>query len=203
MTETMEQAIYVPERRLEGKWCDKIIEEFEYRLENFPSTSVIWNSGDDFGPVERKDKATFLDSLYSYDVGMDLRNSMGCGKLGLEINTLLDHGLKEYMEIFDNLKNMRFVSIQQKVQRTPKNGGYHIWHCEQGSPDTASRVLVWSVYLNDVEEGGETEFLYQGKRVKAEKGKLVIFPANYLYTHRGNPPISNTKYIVTGWYNIF
>jgi hypothetical protein len=76
MTDIMEQAIYVPDRRLEGKWCDKIIEEFEYRLENFPSTSVIWNSGDDFGPVERKDKATFLDSLYSADVGMDLRNSM-------------------------------------------------------------------------------------------------------------------------------
>ena len=203
MTEIMDQAIYIPEKRLEEKWCDKIVEEFDYRLDNFPSTSVMWNSGEDFGPAERKDTATFLDSLYSYEVGLDLRNNLGCGKLGEELNKVLHNGLREYMEIFDSLKQVKFISVQQKIQKTPKNGGYHVWHFEQANPDSAPRILVWTVYLNDVEEGGETEFLYQGKKVQAEKGKLVIFPANYLYTHRGNPPISNTKYIVTGWYNIF
>ena len=58
------------------------------------------------------------------------------------------------------------------------------------------------IYLNDVEEGGETEFLYQPKRIKAEKGKIVIFPADFMHTHRGNPPISNEKYVLTGWFNI-
>ena len=31
--------------------------------------------------------------------------------------------------------------------------------------------MAWMVYLNDVEEGGETEFLYQKLKVKPKKGK--------------------------------
>jgi hypothetical protein len=50
-----------------------------------------------------------------------------------------------------------------------------------------------------VQEGGETEFLYQHMRVKPEQGTLVIWPAAFTHTHRGNPPLSNEKYIVTGW----
>ena len=65
----------------------------------------------------------------------------------------------------------------------------------------AGRMLVWTIYLNDVLEGGETEFLYHSERHKAEEGKIVIFPANYMCAHRGNPPLSNTKYILTGWYS--
>ena len=60
--------------------------------------------------------------------------------------------------------------------------------------------LLSNVYLNDVEEGGETEFLYQGVKLKPETGKLVIFPTSYMYPHRGNPIYKGEKYIITGWY---
>jgi hypothetical protein len=86
-----------------------------------------------------------------------------------------------------------------KVQKTEVGQGYHIWHCESQSKSDCARVLVWTLYLNDVEEGGETEFLYQHKRVKPEQGTLIIWPSGFTHTHRGNPPMSNTKYIVTGW----
>jgi hypothetical protein len=62
-----------------------------------------------------------------------------------------------------------------------------------------SRAFVWSVYLNDVKEGGETEFLHFSKRVKPKKGRIVIWPAGFPYLHRGNPPISNEKYLLTSW----
>ena len=62
-------------------------------------------------------------------------------------------------------------------------------------------MLVWTVYLNDIDKGGETEFLYQSERIKAKKGRVVFFPANWTHIHRGNPPLSETKYIATGWYN--
>jgi hypothetical protein len=55
------------------------------------------------------------------------------------------------------------------------------------------------IYLNDVEEGGETEFLYQKRRVQAKQGRLVMWPAAYTHTHRGNPPLSGDKYALTGW----
>ena len=61
------------------------------------------------------------------------------------------------------------------------------------------RALVYSVYLNDVEEGGETEFLHFSKRVKPKTGRIVIWPAGFPYLHRGNPPLSGTKYILTSW----
>ena len=55
------------------------------------------------------------------------------------------------------------------------------------------------LYLNTIEDGGETEFLYQGKRVKAEQGKLLIWPAGFTHVHRGNPPLKESKYILTSW----
>ena len=86
-----------------------------------------------------------------------------------------------------------------KIQKTEVGGGYHAWHYESSNREMSNRLLTWILYLNDVEEGGETEFLYQHKRVKPKQGTLVIAPAAFTHTHRGNPPLSNTKYILTGW----
>lgn len=86
-----------------------------------------------------------------------------------------------------------------KIQRTEKEQGYHVWHSDAESRAMAQRLLVFIMYLNDVKEGGETEFLYLSKRIKPKMGRILIFPATYTHTHRGNPPISNTKYIFTGW----
>ena len=56
------------------------------------------------------------------------------------------------------------------------------------------------VYLNDVKEGGETEFQYQKLRVKPKRGTVLIWPGGFTHLHRGNPPLSGDKYIATGWY---
>jgi hypothetical protein len=107
---------------------------------------------------------------------------------------------KDYISQYSVLAEYTQHSIYTyKVQRTDPAGGYHIWHCEDGSTAFSRRVGVYILYLNDVEEGGETEFLYLSKRVRAKKGRLVIFPPNYPWAHRGNPPLSGTKYILTGW----
>ena len=92
------------------------------------------------------------------------------------------------------------ITDHVKIQKTIPSQGYHVWHIEHGaSRDNAKRVLVYSIYLNTVEDGGETEFLYQSQRVKPVKGRIVIWPAGFPYVHRGNPPLSGEKYIVTSW----
>jgi hypothetical protein len=54
-------------------------------------------------------------------------------------------------------------------------------------------------YLNDVEQGGETDFFYPNIKLKPKKGTMVIAPAGFTHTHRGNKPISDNKYILTSW----
>jgi len=94
------------------------------------------------------------------------------------------------------------ITDHVKIQKTMPSQGYHIWHIEHGQGrENEKRVLVYSIYLNTVEEGGETEFLYQSQRVKPVKGRIVIWPAGFPYVHRGNPPLSGEKYIVTSWIN--
>ena len=103
---------------------------------------------------------------------------------------------KKY-NIFQNL-NPTYIPYF-KIQKTLPTGGYHEWHCENSNWDSRHRIGVYTIYLNDIKEGGETEFLYQSLRIKPSQGTVCIFPAGYTHTHRGNPPLSGEKYIITGW----
>jgi len=91
-----------------------------------------------------------------------------------------------------------------------KDTGYHIqrylpgefyqWHIDGGSHDFSYRQLVALWYLNDVPgPGGETEFLYQGVKVKPEQGKLVLFPPFWTHEHRAVELENGVKYIATTW----
>jgi hypothetical protein len=86
-----------------------------------------------------------------------------------------------------------------KIQKTEPTGGYHMWHCEHDTREHGSRLLLVMAYLNDVEEGGETEFLYQSRRIAPKKGTIVICPSSFTHTHRGNPPLTGAKYMINGW----
>jgi 2OG-Fe(II) oxygenase superfamily len=82
-------------------------------------------------------------------------------------------------------------------------GGYPYWHCElyprDPSCETLHRHLLWTVYLNDAFEEGETEFLFQQRKVKPQTGSLLIAPAGFTHTHRGNRPQGGDKFIATSW----
>jgi hypothetical protein len=92
------------------------------------------------------------------------------------------------------------------IQYYAPGGGYKIWHSERssGTYPFSSRHLVFMTYLNTVDgegyEGG-TEWFYQKKKVKAVKGKTVIWPADWTFTHRGIVSPVSEKYIITGWLN--
>jgi len=59
------------------------------------------------------------------------------------------------------------------------------------------RYLVFLWYLNDVDEGGETEFVDLGFKVQARAGRLLVFPPYWMFQHAGLPPRSQDKYIVS------
>ena len=57
--------------------------------------------------------------------------------------------------------------------------------------------------MNDVDEGGETEFLnlykpgtYIPFTVKPKRGRMLMFPPTWQYYHAGLKPISGMKYLL-------
>ena len=172
-------------------YCDSMISEFE-RISN-KSSSLVVDGKIQFGnELGRRDLSLFFDSE--------------APDFAEKTNRVLDDCLKLYMDEYIGLKQQNFSSQFVKVQRTPPKGGYHVWHCEHSSADmhTATRVLAWTLYLNDIPEGqGETEFLHQGIRIQPKKGTVCLFPASWTHYHRGNFTTTATKYIATGWYNSF
>ena len=92
------------------------------------------------------------------------------------------------------------INLQKYVQAS---GGYHHWHSEiypqNASCESLHRALLFQFYLNDVEEGGETEFLYQERKIAARQGRLVIAPAGFTHSHKGHVARSGDKYIATSW----
>jgi len=61
------------------------------------------------------------------------------------------------------------------------------------------RTLLWTAYLNEGFEAGETEFYYQQRKIVPRTGALLIAPAAFTHTHRGNRPRGGDKYIATSW----
>ena len=104
-----------------------------------------------------------------------------------------------YTDQFSILSQTQLAGEELKMKRIKPGGGFHTWHYE-GLGEYSKRKLVCQLYLNDISNAGETEFLYQNKRVNAKEGRMLVFPADWTHTHRGNPPIgTNNKYIITTW----
>jgi predicted 2-oxoglutarate/Fe(II)-dependent dioxygenase YbiX len=75
---------------------------------------------------------------------------------------------------------------------------YYKPHSDDGA--LQPRIFSSLLYLNDVEEGGETRFTRFDVSVKPKAGRLVMFPSNYAYEHEALPPISNEKFAVVTWF---
>jgi len=113
------------------------------------------------------------------------------------LNNVYEIYRKKY-DVMNNL-DVHKLNSDVKIQKTIPGQGYHVWHCENASVSTSRRALLCMMYLNDVEEGGETEFLYQSLRVIPKAGTIIICPAYFTHTHRGNPPLKGVKYMINGW----
>ena len=64
----------------------------------------------------------------------------------------------------------------------------------------ANRYMVFLWYLNDVIEGGETEFPALNVSVAPRAGRLVMFPPYWMYQHQGKAPRSGEKYIFSSYF---
>ena len=87
------------------------------------------------------------------------------------------------------------------IQKYNPGDHFSTVHSERTSLNTLHRLFAFMTYLNDVEDGGETNFTHYKFKIKPEIGKTLIWPAEWTHAHTGEILKSGTKYIVTGWMN--
>jgi hypothetical protein len=176
-------------------YCQHLIKEFERLVESGAGVNRQRGEG---APKHRKN---------DMQLGLNFGVHTAAEFNGTPATRMFFDGLQQcydhYTEEFSSLKDGNIRATAMKMQRTDPGGGYHVWHAEQGNKEHAERVLVYMLYLNDLgeQDGGETEFLYQRLRLRPEVNTMIVWPAAYTHTHRGNTVLGNqSKYIVTGWF---
>jgi hypothetical protein len=61
------------------------------------------------------------------------------------------------------------------------------------------RVISALVYLNTVDDGGETYFDKFDLAIKPVAGRLLIFPSNYLFSHEARATVDSVKVSAAYW----
>ncbi len=82
-------------------------------------------------------------------------------------------------------------------------------HWKLEKPNGGQRCWTAMIYLNDVEEGGATEFTRLGLSVTPQRGALLIWNnatvdgvPNAMTAHAALPVVKGAKHIVTRWYRV-
>jgi len=174
--------------------CRHIIQDFERFIEN--GYCGTRKSAENAQKHHKSDTFMFLNINNHH--GNSFHNFHGEFTKDL-IQGGLQRCFDAYTNEYDILQGMILRSTCMKIQKTKPGEGYHAWHCEQGNPEP-NRCLVWAIYLNDIEEAGETEFLYQKMRIPPKENTAIIWPAGFTHTHKGNTVLTEDKYNLTGWY---
>ena len=169
--------------------CDSLIEFFEFnRSAQHPGVT-----GDGIANEIVK------NSIDMSIAPSDLEDEKFC-----DVSSYIGH-LKEcyldYLEQWEFLRSfLPKVHIGTfNIQKYNEGGHYGTLHSERTSLGTLHRVHAWMTYLNDVSNGGETEFPMFGLKIKPEKGKTLIWPAEWTHAHLGRIVKKGSKYIITGW----
>ena len=164
------------------------------------------------------DFCTRLIDGFEQTTALQMRNGKGVRE-GLELSawTELDVGRladKAFMGFFlDQLERSldrynRDIGLGIAVPLRPRTdrlilkryrpGGDESFQPHFDSIDAVSgRYMVFLWYLNDVAQGGETEFCDLGIKIAPRAGRLLMFPPYWMFQHAGRPPLSGDKYILS------
>lgn len=106
--------------------------------------------------------------------------------------------LGRYISEFGHLEGQPIRDEGFRFKRYPQGEGRFGLHVDQ-TPSTPTRVMGVILYLNDVAEGGETNFPRQGVQVSPKAGRLAIAPAAWTHPHEGCMPRSGDKCIINNF----
>lgn len=163
-------------------FCEKMIASFQQATTHHVKRERGWRAGLDASAWTELDITPLADSAlkgffyhrideylarYNADVGLEIPIPATTLLAPLRIKRYLPEAEEEFQLHFDSIG------------------------------EVANRYLVYLWYLNEVEEGGETEFSALGIKVRPRAGRLLMFPPYWMFQHAGRPPASGEKYILS------
>jgi hypothetical protein len=187
--------------------CEEIIEKFEQMPNKY-----VGHTGN--GRIEHIKKTIDYNIPFTHDGAKNKKYDEEDYFLWKDISDALKKTLgfqiKKYIKDINDIMNENNTSSVQYncfndvffdtllMHKYYKNIGKFEYHTDDSVEKELHRVFTYIFYLNDVEHGGETEVINYGN-VKPKTGSLFLFPATWTAPHKGHTPISNDKYIITGW----
>jgi prolyl 4-hydroxylase len=157
----------------------------------------------------------FENSLFHQRINTSAKKSTDLGCLFSERNkkiktsksvnyvwTALKEAFKEYRGMYRGLDETYTgwkVDDNFNFQFYQPGEGFADWHVE--NIPLRNRLLVWTIYLSSTKDGG-TEFEHFNHVEKCESGKVIIFPADWTFSHRSQISYTRHKFIATGWASI-
>lgn len=185
--------IYENDFSLCPKLCEEVIEMFEKSSNKYDGMTI--------GGVNKKVKDTTDLVISKSGKWTDIYECLE-NELKYNISKYKSSVQGKYADSQFNIINYDHLEMTPfMVQRYIQNEGKYLYHNDFHMDKSKSiyRVMTYVFYLNDVIEGGETEFFGGEIRIQPKRGKLILFPSSWTFPHCGKMPISSNKYIITGW----
>ena len=198
--------IQVFDHALPSDFCKKIIGMFDREKITNKKSGTVYVEGEskvtnlkqslDFVMFPRSEEDLESFNNKDWNIMMEYLMSNATDYQVKYIERLKGLGLDEYCKhsesfIYENILYPRTFTFPQ-IQKTSVGEKFD-WHIDYYSDN---RLCTFIYYLNDVEEGGSTEFR-NDKVIEAKEGRLVVFPSGWNYIHRGTAVLAGSKYVVT------
>lgn len=176
-----------------------------YRIYNFLNKTecdlLITEMGNNFSP-----STVTNPHADKYQRTSSTCNLLCTNKVFNDLNEKIHNTIKIPVECGETLQGQKYGVGQEFKQHTDyfhTSEDYNKIHLKQ----KGQRTWTFIVYLNDVEEGGETEFSKINKKFKPAIGDVLIWKnilsnsdGNPYSLHAGLPIIKGEKYIITKWF---
>ena len=192
MNLTLSTFIKTYDNALTEEFCQKVCDKFDKDDRLTPGR---------LGNVPRVDKRT-KDTT---DLGVTSLKDAGWGEEDNVFFDSLDKHMQMYWEDIEKVKGKTPLASGTEVtdkgyqiMRYEPDGYFHWHHDFIVEKNKGARIITFIWYLNNANKEGYTEFC-DGTIITPKTGKLLIFPADWMYIHRGRPPKIGRKYICTGW----
>lgn len=190
--------IGVQEKAISLNQCNNIIDFFESNS-NLQHFGYVTDTTDNNDTNDKKIKIDF-----SIKKSLDISRKFSFQEIP---ENIISKCLQTYMPLYEN----KFNSLQKiekwklcdeyNIRKYEPEMSYFAEHCEMhGIKSNGNRLMSWMIYLNDVFDGGETEFKYQNLKFTPRFGSLLVWPSYWTHPHKGIVSKEENKYITTGWF---